>query len=71
MSNSLRVVKTVRQTSAIKISYTEVVRQIIAAEGVHGLLCRGLGTRLIANALQSMLFAVIWKFVEYELMGPR
>ena len=40
-------------------------------EGVRGLLCRGLGTRLIANALQSMLFAVIWKFVEVEVMGPR
>ena len=42
---------------------------IVAADGWQGLLCRGLGTRLIANALQSALFAVVWKYIEAELNG--
>ena len=67
ISNSLRVVKTVRQTSPKEISYTQAARLVISSEGCAGLFCRGLGTRLLANALQSALFAVIWKAVESEL----
>ena len=69
VSNSVRVVKTTRQTSATQLSYGEAVQLVVAADGWRGLMCRGLGTRLLANALQSSLFAVIWKYVEAELNG--
>ena len=68
-SNSIRVVKTTRQTSVTQLGYLEAVQVIVAADGWQGLLCRGLGTRLIANALQSALFAVVWKYIEAELNG--
>ena len=32
-------------------------------------VCARRGTRLIANALQSALFAVVWKYIEAELNG--
>jgi len=68
-SNSIRVVKTTTQTSAVQISYLQAMEMIIAADGWTGLLCRGLGTRLLANALQSALFAVIWKMIEAHING--
>ena len=57
------------QTSAVQISYLQAMEMIIAADGWTGLLCRGLGTRLLANALQSALFAVIWKMIEAHING--
>ena len=68
-SNSIRVVKTTTQTSAVQIGYLEATQLVLAADGWTGLLCRGLGTRLLANALQSALFAVVWKYLEAELNG--
>ena len=69
VSNSVRVVKTTRQTSATQLSYGQAVQLVVAADGWQGLMCRGLGTRLLANVLQSSLFAVIWKYIEAELNG--
>jgi len=68
VSNSLRVVKTVRQTSAISVTYVQATRLVLAQEGFHGLMCRGLGTRLLANLIQSALFAVVWKAVEASMV---
>ena len=70
-SNSVRVVKTTRQTSETQLSYLDSVRLVVAADGWQGLLCRGLGTRLLANAIQSALFAIVWKYIEAELNGAR
>lgn len=66
-SNSIRVVKTTKQTSATSVSYAGAVRLVVANDGWTGLLFRGLGTRLLANALQSALFSVIWKAIEAQL----
>ncbi len=112
-SNSLRVIKTTKQTSAEAITYpqvsdawlqgasrrpytasevaacargrrgctydsslpsylpqipsnphsrAQVVRSIIAKDGlVNGLLIRGLGTKILANGLQGMMFTVLWR----------
>lgn len=68
-SNSVRVIKTTRQTSAVQLSYLGAVQLVVSADGWQGLLCRGLGTRLLANALQSALFAIVWKAIEAELNG--
>ena len=60
-SNSFRVLKAVRQTSPVAVSYAEAARQVIAKDGVVGLFGRGLSTRLAINGLQSSLFGVFWK----------
>ena len=40
----------------------QVVRNIVAKDGlVNGLLIRGLGTKILANGLQGMMFTVLWR----------
>jgi hypothetical protein len=63
-SNSIRVIKTTKQTSESNVTYKDAVRQIIEKDGVLGLLGRGLQTRLAVNALQGMVFSVAWRFLE-------
>ena len=48
VSNSIRVVKTKKQTSKIALSYMATVTTIIAEDGVQGLFLRGLGTKLLS-----------------------
>lgn len=64
VSNFLRVLKTTRQTAATSIGYREAARQIIDKDGLLGLFTRGLGTRVLTNAIQASLFTVIWKYIE-------
>jgi len=61
--NALRVVKTTKQAIGSKhnASYLETIRMILAADGWKGLFGRGLRTRIFANALQSIVFTVIWR----------
>lgn len=66
-SNSIRVIKTYRQTSAVPISYPNAVRNIIASDGISGLLWRGLRVRILANGLQGILFSVVWRFLEEKI----
>jgi hypothetical protein len=66
VSNSIRVVKTTRQTSEVALSYPDTVRQIVDKDGVIGLMTRGLGTRMISNAVQAAMFVVIWKGFEQK-----
>lgn len=61
VSNSLRVVKTVRQSSAGDVSYGDAARSIFQKDGLLGLLGRGLGTRLLVNLLQGAVFSVAFK----------
>lgn len=64
ISNSLRVIKTFRQTHTERLSYVECVRQIVAKDGVSGLMFRGLRTRIAANAIQGVMFSVLWRLME-------
>ena len=64
ISNSLRVVKTVRQTFPQNISYSEVVRMVVQKDGVTGLFGRGLRTRIMANGMQGLMFSVLWKYFQ-------
>lgn len=61
--NAIRVVKTTKQSIGTKhaISYMETIRMILAADGWKGLFGRGLRTRIVANAIQSIVFTVIWR----------
>eukprot|EP00042_Codosiga_hollandica_P056791 m.826905 g.826905 ORF g.826905 m.826905 type:complete len:148 (-) comp59424_c0_seq2:61-504(-) len=65
-ANSIRVIKVAKQASKTNISYVTAVREIVAADGVKGLLFRGLGTRLLTNGLQGMMFTVIWRALSDE-----
>ena len=68
ISNSLRVVKTVKQTSGdAKLGYRAAVKNVIAKDGMKGLFGRGLKTRIVTNVLQAMVFSVAWKGIEEEL----
>lgn len=64
VSNSMRVIKTTKQTYKTKISYPEVVKEILSKEGVPGLLGRGLKTRIATNGMQGLMFSVLWKMFE-------
>ena len=67
VANSLRVIKTTKQTSAAAISYLQAARLIITTDGWAGLLFRGLSTRLLTNAIQASVFTIVWKLVEEHL----
>lgn len=61
--NAVRVIKTTKQSLSSKqnASYSDAVRIILAADGWQGLFGRGLQTRIFANALQSIVFTVVWQ----------
>lgn len=62
-ANAIRVVKTTKQSVASKhtISYGEVIAMILSADGWKGLFGRGLRTRILGNAIQSVVFTLIWR----------
>lgn len=66
-SNSLRVLKTTRQTSLEPVSYAESAKQIIQAEGLAGLFGRGLKTRILTNGVQGAMFTVGWRAISEML----
>lgn len=66
-SNSIRVLKTTRQTYETPISYGDAAKEIIAKDGLFGLFGRGLSTRLASNGVQGMLFTVIWKGLQEQM----
>lgn len=63
--NALRVVKTTKQSLGTQrsVTYAEAIKVILAADGWGGLFGRGLRTRIIANALQSLVFTVVWRWL--------
>ena len=64
VSNSVRVVKTYRQTHHEIISYGQAVRDVIAKDGVIGMMGRGLKTKILSNGIQGIMFSVLWKYFE-------
>eukprot|EP00854_Cymbomonas_tetramitiformis_P002228 gene2228-2939_t len=68
VSNSLRVIKTIKQTNTdANLSYVAAIKGVVEKDGITGLLGRGLKTRLLTNICQSMVFSVAWKAIEEEL----
>lgn len=63
-SNSIRVVKTTKQSAETAVSYRGTVQMIVEKDGLYGLFFRGLNTRILANAMQGMMFTIIWKGLE-------
>lgn len=60
-SNSLRVLKTTKQTSLVQVSYVDAAKDIIAKDGLVGLFGRGLKTRILTNGVQGALFTIGWR----------
>ncbi|CAK0789248.1 unnamed protein product, partial [Prorocentrum cordatum] len=59
-SNSIRVLKTQKQTSQDpSAGYLQAARAVIARDGVRGLFLRGLETRICTNVLQGAFFTVL------------
>ena len=66
-SNSLRVLKTYRQTSKEPISYVRALAEIRAKDGLfglNGLFFRGLQTRIVSHGINSMVFTIVWKWMQ-------
>lgn len=78
-SNSLRVIKTTKQTAQLleeygantpvakELSwqeYQKVIKLIVDKDGLQGLFGRGLQTRLLTNAIQGSLFSVLWRYFQ-------
>ncbi|CAJ1406921.1 unnamed protein product [Effrenium voratum] len=63
VANSIRVIKTKKQTSSENCSYVSAAQQIIDTDGVSGIFFRGLSTRVFTNILQSAFFTVLWKYL--------
>lgn len=59
-SNSIRVVKTTRQTATQTISYSQAIQEILQKDGYKGLFGRGLKTKILSNGVQGILFSVLW-----------
>lgn len=70
VSNSVRVIKTFKQTSLTNITYPEAIKHVLAKDGVKGLMFRGLETKLLSNGLQGICFSILWKHFE-ELLSSK
>eukprot|EP00667_Euglena_gracilis_P016797 EG_transcript_17606 len=66
-SNSIRVIKTTKQSAEVAMTYRQAVQSVVEKDGVHGLFFRGLNTRILANAMQGMMFTIIWKGLEEKM----
>ena len=66
-SNGVRVIKSVKQTSPQAIGYRQAAQLVLRQDGVLGLLGRGLGLKLTANAVSAMLFTVVWRALSERL----
>ena len=64
VSNSARVLKTIKQTSGNNLSYLEHGKNIIKKDGFFGFATRGLATKIISNGIQSATFTILWKYLE-------
>jgi hypothetical protein len=60
-SNSIRVIKTSKQSSTVPVTYLTVAKEIITKDGVLGLMGRGLGTKIVSNGMQGIMFSVLWR----------
>jgi hypothetical protein len=64
VSNSIRVMKTKKQTSEdANMGYIKAAMEIIASDGFFGFMFRGLDTRIFTNVLQGAFFTVLWRGV--------
>lgn len=54
----------IRLVFGSELNIVTAAKEIVASEGLLGLFGRGLGTRLLTNGLQGLLFSILWKYFE-------
>lgn len=73
-SNALRVLKVKRQAASHAASgaegYINDIKEVIAKDGLYGMFFRGLGTKMIAGAIQGAFFAVFWNWLLVKMELP-
>ena len=62
-SNCIRVIKTIKQTSANTISYRETINNLYSKEG-YSWIFRGLKTKIITNGLNGIMFSITWRYFQ-------
>mmetsp|Transcript_32123 Transcript_32123/g.102185 ORF Transcript_32123/g.102185 Transcript_32123/m.102185 type:complete len:306 (-) Transcript_32123:239-1156(-) len=64
-SNSARVLKIMKQSATADddMTYTAAIKEILKHGGILHLFGRGLLTRMCVNAVQSIVFTVVWKYM--------
>lgn len=60
-SNSIRVIKTTKQTATNPLTYPDAVKMVVEKDGLLGLFGRGLKTKIVSNGLQGLMFSVLWR----------
>jgi hypothetical protein len=70
-ANPLRVLKAAVQTAPGELSYGGALAGVVAQGGVGALLTRGLGAKLCVNALQGVVFSVLWRVCGDALAARR
>lgn len=70
-ANPARVLKAQVVTASGALSYGMALRGVLSDGGVVALLSRGLGAKLIANALQGLVFSVLWRLCSEALQARR
>jgi hypothetical protein len=65
-SNMFRVIKINRQTNLQTQGYGELMREIVAKQGVVGLLTRGLSTKILSNGIQGMVFTILFDYIRRQ-----
>jgi len=70
-ANPARVLKARVATAADAVGYGEALRGVLAEGGPRALLTRGLGAKLCANALQGLVFSVLWRLCADALEARR
>jgi hypothetical protein len=70
-ANPLRVLKAAVQTAPGELSYGDALAGVLAQGGVSALLTRGLGAKLCVNALQGVVFSVLWRVCGDALAARR
>lgn len=63
-SNSFRVIKVNKQTQIKSVSYLDLTRNIVNNDGIISLLTRGLGTKIMTNGIQGMLFTILFDYLQ-------
>jgi hypothetical protein len=62
-SNSLRVIKTNKQTSLTNLTYKQLIQNIVNNDSIVSLFTRGLKTKIITNGIQGMMFTIMFDYL--------
>ena len=62
-SNSIRIVKIIKQTNKNNLSYKDTIRYLYHKDGILWIF-RGLKTKLFTNGLNGIMFSITWKYFQ-------